>query len=83
MANPHQLWSLRRLLVALSRNAKAVPGSLRLEGITLQDKNAVSGGGFADVYKGLYKGNLVALKRLRTFSRNPITEKQEDVTLQI
>ena len=57
-----------------------LPGSLRLEGVTLQDKYAVNGGGYADVFKGSYKGNLVALKRLRVYSRTPATLKEEDVS---
>lgn len=72
--------SLRRLLVAFSRSAKQLPSSLSLEGIELQEKHPIIGGGNADIFRAMYKGRLVALKRLRIYERSPREEKQEDVS---
>ena len=58
------------ILVKLAARSGALPTSLFVKGVKLQSMHAVSMGGFADVYKGLLDGELVALKRLRiTVSR--------------
>lgn len=71
---------LRRLLIALSRNTKTVPRSFVISGIQLQDRDAVSGGGFADIFRASYRGQPVALKRLRNFKDNPVSEEEKDVS---
>lgn len=58
------------ILVKLAARSGVLPKSLFVEGITLQSMDPVSIGGFADVYKGLMDGQVLALKRLRiTVSR--------------
>ncbi len=71
---------LRRLLIALSRNTRMVPRSFLIHGIHLQVRDAVSGGGFADIFRATYRGQSVALKRLRNFSNTPISESEESVS---
>lgn len=44
-----------------------LPSGIYLLGIQNISLRPVSGGGFADVYKGLYNGQLVALKVARIF----------------
>ncbi len=71
---------LRRLLTALSRNTKMVPRSFLLSGVQLQDRDAVSGGGFADIFRASYRGKPVALKRLRNFKDSPLSEEEKHVS---
>lgn len=71
---------LRRLLIALSRNTQAVPRSFLINGIEVQDRDAVGGGGFADIFRAIYKDQPVALKRLRTFMNQPVTASEENVS---
>lgn len=59
----------RRLLVKISVVSGIIPRSLTVQGVTLLEKEAVFGGGFADIYKASYKNNEVALKRMRVFQR--------------
>lgn len=51
-----------------------------LKGITLKSPTAVGSGGFADIFQGLYKNELVALKRLKLYSRDPTIETAIDVS---
>ncbi|KAF9457392.1 kinase-like domain-containing protein, partial [Collybia nuda] len=64
-----------RLVVKLSNLSGVVPVSLIIHGIILRDKEAVFGGGFADIYKASYKGQEVAMKRMRVFQRGPEQHK--------
>lgn len=57
-----------------------IPSSLRLHGIILEDRDPINGGGYADIFRALYLGQRVALKRLRTFSAVQKTEKEENVS---
>lgn len=59
----------RRLLVKISVVSGIIPTSLTIQGVTLLEKEAVFGGGFADIYKASYKNSEVALKRMRIFQR--------------
>ncbi|KAF9468989.1 kinase-like domain-containing protein [Collybia nuda] len=59
----------RRLLVKLSEVTGVLPSSLTIRDVTLLEKDAVFGGGFADIYRALYNGKEVALKRMRIFQR--------------
>jgi hypothetical protein len=55
-----------QLLVKLSFVSKVVPPHLEIVGIQIKSKEyPIATGGFADVYKGRYKDNSVAVKRPR------------------
>ena len=58
-----------------------VPRSLVLKEITLTSNVQVNSGGFGEIFQGIYKDELVALKRLKLYSRNPDTEKAVDVSV--
>jgi hypothetical protein len=47
-----------------------------IQGVKLLEKDAVYAGGFADVYRGLYRGEEVALKRLRIFHHQKDQERR-------
>lgn len=51
----------------LSYSADLFPSALRLEGVECPDGMPYGVGGYADVFRGTYEGNKVALKRLRVF----------------
>ena len=72
---------VRRLILSLSRHWKIIPYSFNLSGIKLLENNNVSGGGYEDIFKGSFQGQVVALKRLRTFSSTPTTEKEKSVSM--
>ncbi|KAG6820841.1 hypothetical protein H0H93_010668 [Arthromyces matolae] len=55
----------RRLLIKLSERSEIIPASVLIRGLTLTDNQPVSGGGFADIYRAVYRGQEVALKHLR------------------
>ncbi|KAG6861528.1 hypothetical protein C0995_015261 [Termitomyces sp. Mi166 len=55
----------RRLLVKLSERSEIIPASVLIRGLTLTDTQPVSGGGFADIYLAMYRGQEVAVKHLR------------------
>jgi hypothetical protein len=49
----------------LSRKTDLYPKHFVLEDVTLVDTEPVTDGGFADIYKGTYKGQVVCLKTIR------------------
>jgi predicted unusual protein kinase regulating ubiquinone biosynthesis (AarF/ABC1/UbiB family) len=51
----------------IARQTGTLPTRFILKGVTKEGENAVAGGGFADVYTGMYAGRKVALKVLRVF----------------
>ncbi|KAF9457394.1 hypothetical protein BDZ94DRAFT_232746 [Collybia nuda] len=59
----------RHLLVKLSEASGIIPASLSIQGVTLLERDAIFGGGFADIYRASYKDKQVALKRMRIFQR--------------
>jgi hypothetical protein len=59
--------SAHRLLVKLSENCGILPSILSIAGIENCSKEPVAGGGFADIFRASYRGEDVALKRLRDF----------------
>jgi len=59
--------AVHRLLVKLSEASDTLPSSLFIKGIKLLENNAEYGGGFADIFRAEYRGERVALKRLRIF----------------
>lgn len=50
-----------------------------IRGITLLEKEAIFGGGFADIYKAAYNDKDVALKRMRVFERGQERHKIHQV----
>lgn len=61
---------IRRLLVGLSKAAGVLPTSIFLGDVECRgtDRETIAGGGFADIFRATYRGQKVALKRLRVFS---------------
>jgi hypothetical protein len=55
----------RRLLIKLSEASEIIPASVLIRGLSLIEQQPVSGGGFADIYRAMYRGQEVALKHLR------------------
>ncbi|KAJ7142511.1 kinase-like domain-containing protein [Mycena epipterygia] len=45
-----------------------LPSSLFIRGVNDHDEHPTFGGGFGDVYRASYQGQIVALKRIRTFT---------------
>jgi hypothetical protein len=61
----------RRLLKNLCSAAKAFPQTLSLELDSVDTNRPIGGGGFADIFLGRYKGQDIALKRLRVNRSEP------------
>jgi len=57
-----------KVLIRFSKRG-ILPPNLFLTGVERQGRDPVGGGGFSDVWKGTYKGDLVAVKVLRIFAR--------------
>jgi hypothetical protein len=53
--------------VDLSQACGQLPHSLVINGLEVVDDRPYRSGGFADIYRGVYKGKDVALKRLRAY----------------
>lgn len=54
------------LLVRLAGKSECLPTSLLIKDVDIgDDRDPWASGGFADVFRGLYKDKTVALKRLR------------------
>ncbi|KZT22853.1 kinase-like protein, partial [Neolentinus lepideus HHB14362 ss-1] len=62
---------LRRLQVYLVRSSKDMPPSLNIRGIQLENRDPVTGGGFADIICAQLEGKLVCLKHLRLYPNTP------------
>lgn len=56
-----------KFLVKLSENCGILPPTLSVTGITDCGREPVNGGGFADIFRASFRGEEVALKRLRDF----------------
>ncbi|KAK0217921.1 kinase-like domain-containing protein [Armillaria fumosa] len=69
--DPAEGLKARRLLVKLSSTCYKLPSKLFIEGVELSDAHATFGGGFGDVFRASYNGQVVALKRMRIFQRDP------------
>ncbi|THU80549.1 kinase-like protein [Dendrothele bispora CBS 962.96] len=54
----------------LSKKFQVLPPSLILEDIATMDSRATTGGGFADIWRGTFNGQMVCLKVLRIFLRS-------------
>ncbi|KAJ7145858.1 kinase-like domain-containing protein [Mycena epipterygia] len=57
----------RRIIIKLSEACDKLPSSLFITGVTEPDEHPTFGGGFGDIYRASYAGNMVAVKRVRTF----------------
>jgi hypothetical protein len=68
-----------RLIVKLSESCGILPASLKITGVVGCGKEAISGGGLADIFQATYQGRLVALKRLRDFQANQKRQKNHQV----
>ena len=53
----------------LSEVSNILPSGLSVKGVTLLEKHPKFGGGFVDIFRASYRGNEVALKRMRVFQR--------------
>lgn len=58
-----------RFLNRLVEKTGVIPDCMALTGIRRQGEYPVGGGGFADVWQGLFESEVVALKVLRIFQR--------------
>ncbi len=56
---------LHRTSVRLSQKADKLPESIYVRGVKIVDRHNLNGGAFADIYKGVYNGEEVAVKKLR------------------
>jgi hypothetical protein len=56
-----------RALVKLSTTFNYIPPTLFVSGVSLSSREPVFGGGFADIFKGVYESKPVAVKRFRDF----------------
>ncbi|CAL1706475.1 unnamed protein product [Somion occarium] len=64
-------FTLRRLLIQLSKASNHVPSSLYIVGVDCKERNAIAGGAYADIFRGTLHSASVALKRLRVFKTDP------------
>ncbi len=71
-----------RLLVKLACSSGQLPSSVRIEQVT-REGDSHSAGGMADIYKGLYGGEKVAIKRLRFTAALSPEQKTEFVEVTI
>ncbi|KAJ7170993.1 kinase-like domain-containing protein, partial [Mycena filopes] len=69
---------LHRLLIKLALSCRKLPSSLFIQGIEGKPEAACDGGGFADIYKAVFKSQDVALKRLRFFTGATDEERKKD-----
>jgi hypothetical protein len=71
--------SLRRsslaLMMKLAKESSQLPSNLFLKRIEVPGTAPISGGGHADIFSAHYDGQLVALKRFRTFCQ-PIQKER-------
>ncbi len=68
-------WLLLRRLQKLACEASLLPSHLYIDGVECQGRECLGNGGFADVFRGTYNGNVVAVKHLRTFNMIKTTEE--------
>ncbi|KAJ7842909.1 hypothetical protein B0H13DRAFT_2365018 [Mycena leptocephala] len=71
----------RRLLKTLCAATKAFPPTLFLELDSVDTSRQIGRGGFADIFRGRYKGQDIALKRLQVYQPKPSEMLQFSKTL--
>lgn len=67
---------LQRLSVKMAATHDLFPKLLILQGVKCKNRQQRGAGGFADVFRGTYRGSKVGLKRLRAYSMISDTEKE-------
>lgn len=73
-------YQVRRILFKLATDADVLPPSLFIAGLHVpRVDRAVCLGGFADIYLGSYRGEAVAVKRLRINDEHLSTNKVANV----
>jgi hypothetical protein len=56
------------LVVKIAASSEKLPSSLFLPDVKLESRDSFFGGGFADIYRGMYEGHKVAIKKPRALS---------------
>jgi hypothetical protein len=64
----------------LSEACHLVPSSLHVKGVELLEKEAIHGGGFAEIYRASYRNGTVALKSLRAYTTDKERRKVHQVS---
>ena len=67
---------LRKVSLKVSLKYNILPTRLVLQGVRLLDNEQHSAGGFADVFRGVYGTEKVALKRLRSCLMSSESQKE-------
>lgn len=67
---------LRRTTLKVAMQYEILPTALVLKGVQCIETELRGAGGFSDVFCGTYKGQPVALKRLRVFAMASASKKQ-------
>lgn len=70
------LHALRRTMLKFSLKCQVIPRSLFRRRVVCTETEPHGGGAYADVYRGLMSGRMIALKRLRAFQRSGGTQDQ-------
>ena len=66
---------LRRLVLDLSVKCEQVPSALFLKGVQRTDNESRAFGGFADIYRGIWADEPIAIKCLRMFRLSTDSQK--------
>jgi hypothetical protein len=54
-------------MTKLALQSDQMPDAIHIHGVDLLSHDVVGCGGYADVFRGIWRGRVVALKRLRVF----------------
>jgi hypothetical protein len=73
--------TLSKLLVKMTHHFDVLPSALCVQGVEDVSSEAVSCGAFADIYKGVYRGRAVALKRFREFLQGHTSDDVDKVSI--
>ncbi|KAF8143362.1 hypothetical protein K438DRAFT_1691463 [Mycena galopus ATCC 62051] len=61
----------------ISEAGEQLPSSLFITGVDDHDEHATFAGGFGDIYRASYQGQMVALKRIRIFTQDLKVTRQQ------